>query len=278
MKELWKRIGVALWGVPLLVFLCYKGGPWFLFFVMVVNGAALWEFYSIHHDKSIHPYRRSGVLLSTAFLVGCYLWPPLWMPMLLLAGTGVLMVFLTQQKGTAGTNAAFSLAGILYISGGLSSLLFLREHFPAWMPTVDDGTGTAGGYFVIILFFSIWVCDTFAYLGGRMLGRHKLAPRISPNKTVEGGLSGLVMAVAGFVLMAAWLLPELTLGWGVLSGAIVGVFGQVGDLVESRFKRDAGVKDTSSLLPGHGGILDRFDSMIFVSPFFYALYSLFGTA
>ena len=148
----------------------------------------------------------------------------------------------------------------------------LRLHFAEWVPEQVARAPYAGGRYLIMLLGAIWLCDTAAYSAGSKLGRHKLAPQISPNKTIEGAVAGLITSFISFVVLGWIFLPELSLTMALASGAIVGVFGQLGDLVESRFKRDAGVKDTSSILPGHGGLLDRFDSLIFVSPFLYALF------
>jgi phosphatidate cytidylyltransferase len=128
-----------------------------------------------------------------------------------------------------------------------------------------------------VVFASIWVCDSAAYFAGRAFGRHRLFERVSPKKSWEGAVAGFVGAVAAFVVGKVIALPYLGLAEAVFCGVIVGVFGQVGDLAESLLKRDAGVKDSSSLIPGHGGILDRFDSLMFVSPllFFYLDFIVF---
>ena len=101
------------------------------------------------------------------------------------------------------------------------------------------------------------------------MGRHKLFVRVSPNKTWEGAVWGFIAAVATMIIAQKLILPYLRLHQAIIIGMIIGVFGQIGDLVESLFKRDAGVKDSSSIIPGHGGVLDRFDSLIFVSPILY---------
>ena len=149
--------------------------------------------------------------------------------------------------------------GVCYVS-----LFALMIPISAWQGNV---TGNPGGRLIIAALVMVWFCDTFAYFGGSTLGKHKLAPAVSPNKTWEGAISGLIGAVAGgataFYLFGS---PVMALNEYLMLGALVGVFGQVGDLAESMIKRDAGVKDSSSLLPGHGGILDRFDSLLFTLP------------
>jgi phosphatidate cytidylyltransferase len=123
---------------------------------------------------------------------------------------------------------------------------------------------------ILLLFAIIWVGDSAAYYGGRALGRHLLAPRVSPKKTVEGAVAGLLGSVIVGVIGGKWALDQEWTRLIVLS-ALTAVAGQVGDLAESVLKRSAGVKDSSSILPGHGGILDRLDSLFFAAPVFYWL-------
>ena len=120
--------------------------------------------------------------------------------------------------------------------------------------------------FVLTIFIAIWACDIFAYFVGKKLGKHKLFPRVSPKKSIEGAIGGLLAVFIVFLIIVIFQLYSIQLYVALLSSLLIGVFGQFGDLVESWFKRDAGIKDSSNLLFGHGGFLDRFDSLIFVSP------------
>jgi len=178
-------------------------------------------------------------------------------------------------------NVAVTLFGATYLGLFLGSLVGLRElyipeDFPVYEYFPSQGTAVPtdiaatldrwGGYTVIALFVAIWTCDSAAYFAGRAFGRHKLFERVSPNKTWEGAIAGFIFAIGTFLLAREVVLPYLSLSGAIVCGAIVGVFGQIGDLAESLLKRDAGVKDSSSLIPGHGGVLDRFDSLLFVSP------------
>ena len=123
-------------------------------------------------------------------------------------------------------------------------------------------------YILIGIFAIIWLDDTFAYLIGSSVGRTKLYPKISPNKTVEGAVGGLVAAIAGSYFISKYI-PEISIINWIIIAIILVVFGLLGDLIESKFKREAGVKDSSNLIPGHGGFLDRLDSIIFAAPFVY---------
>ena len=128
-----------------------------------------------------------------------------------------------------------------------------------------------GGLLFIIV--SVWACDTAAYIGGNLLGRHKLAPDISPNKTIEGSISGFVAAIIGALLVGLWL--GLPARHCIALGAMVGVLGQVGDLCKSVLKRDLGIKDFSTLFGPHGGVLDRFDAILVCMPLVYWYFWLF---
>jgi phosphatidate cytidylyltransferase len=135
-----------------------------------------------------------------------------------------------------------------------------------------------GDALVLVLVGVTWVGETMAYLVGSTLGRHRLSPAISPKKTVEGAIAQLVCSVAAAVLLAAWLLPDWTTARAGLAGALLGVTGQVGDLAESAIKRSVGVKDAGGLIPGHGGVLDRIDGLLFNVPALYYYVRLGGAA
>jgi len=127
----------------------------------------------------------------------------------------------------------------------------------------------AGASYVLLAFFVTWSCDTGAYAVGRVFGRNRPWTRISPRKSVEGAVGGLVFAVAAAFLARSWFAPVLSVTNAAVLGALVGVFAQVGDLVESLLKRDSAHADSSDFIPGHGGVLDRFDSLYFAAPVVY---------
>jgi phosphatidate cytidylyltransferase len=126
-----------------------------------------------------------------------------------------------------------------------------------------------GEFLVFFVVLVTWAGDTGAYYVGMSLGRHQLAPVISPNKTVEGLMGGLLLALAMAVVASLWFLPSLTLADCLATGLLLAGAGLLGDLVESALKRSAGVKDSGMLIPGHGGMLDRLDSLLFTAPIFY---------
>jgi len=165
-------------------------------------------------------------------------------------------------------------ATTLYLALPAYAAIDLRNavEFPAWdgirdvagiMPGVDDATGGGLTWFLLALFLT-WLSDTFAYVVGKTWGKHKLIPRVSPNKTIEGALGGLVAAAATAVVCDTWFGMDIGIALSIGIGLVLGAVGQIGDLSESMLKRGRGVKDSSNLIPGHGGMLDRIDALIFV--------------
>ena len=156
-------------------------------------------------------------------------------------------------------NAATTILGFIYCGWFPLHLMFLRELSSDRFP---DGLG-----FVVMMFTAILLTDIGCYYAGRHLGKHKLAPVVSPNKTIEGSIGGMISAVIGAVIVSYFI--EYEWYYAVIIGLICTVFAQIGDLCESLIKRDAGVKDSGDTLPGHGGFLDRTDSFIFTIPVMY---------
>jgi phosphatidate cytidylyltransferase len=163
--------------------------------------------------------------------------------------------------------------GVLYV-GWLSAHLVLLRELP-WSAGTSYRDGAA---FVLLAFFVTWSCDTGAFAIGRLFGRNRPWTRISPRKSVEGSIGGLGFALLAGVIARAWFAPFLRWSDALAIGFLVGVFAQVGDLVESLLKRDALHGDSSDLIPGHGGVLDRFDSLFFAAPvvYYYLAHVVFG--
>ena len=155
--------------------------------------------------------------------------------------------------------------GLLYLGFTLLFIGLALRELP-WSLNVPYAQGMS---FALLPFFLAWTCDTAAYTVGRAWGRHRLAPGVSPGKSVEGAVAGLLASVTAGAVARVWFAPYLSWGAALALGALVGVFAQLGDLVESLLKRDAETKESSSLIPGHGGVLDRFDSLLFAAPLVY---------
>jgi|SRR5579884_895223 len=176
-------------------------------------------------------------------------------------------------KALGNLRAYYGLFGLAYVGMLFGTLVLLRA-LPGRLTVTPFGTADRAAWLTLLTAACVWATDTSAYLIGRGLGQHKLAPALSPNKTVEGALGGLLGGIAVGVAFAAWL--HLALVDGLVLGLIAGVAGQIGDLFESALKREAGIKDFGRIMPGHGGVLDRFDSLLFVVPLAYCYLRFFA--
>jgi phosphatidate cytidylyltransferase len=284
LSNLTVRILVAAVGIPLVLALTLAGGFYFLLFIAVVSGIALFEFYALSRARGARPQQVLGILLGLGInamfsrgivhLFGTGASAAIMTSasgvalLLLLFIPAIFLIELFRNAGSPLVNISTTIAGVAYVSLSLGALVGVRDLF-AGTGLTDNDSYALGGYTVLAILAAIWVCDSAAYFAGRALGKHKLFPRVSPNKTWEGAVAGFLGAIVAFVFAAQWALPYLGTVHAVACGAIVGSFGQLGDLAESLLKRDAGVKDSSAIIPGHGGVLDRFDSLILVSPILY---------
>jgi len=274
MSNMLIRILAAAVGIPLAVLVIVAGGWWYNVAIIAVTTLALNEFYSLAATKGIAVNRYVGLVWSIAVQVfisiaagGGGFQGLLWFAhsvVLFVAGILITLVAeLFRNRENPIQNIAVTAMGVLYITLGMSALLVLRTG----MMSFTNGTvGEKGASLVLVLFATVWLCDSAAYFAGMSFGKHKLFPRVSPKKSWEGALAGFAASVIGFALLSTWLMPQYPVWLGLVSGAVIGSIGQIGDLVESLLKRDAVVKDSSQLIPGHGGVLDRFDSMLFVAP------------
>ena len=298
-----KRVAVAIPAIAVIVWMSMLGGYFFFCLIALFSGIALYEFYGLAEKRGAYPLKVFG--LVTGFVVnGSFIYErsqvelfswfeshgirlsmfsqlQFLLVILLVFLLSVLLTELFRQKGSAIVNAATTAVGVLIISLFFGTLISVRELFPygfpvhKFFPTSYAGDAELamitrwGGHTIVSIFASIWMCDTAAYFGGSTFGRHKLFERVSPKKSWEGSAFGFIAAVLTMIIARATVLDYLRLLDALVLGSIVGVFGQLGDLIESRFKRDAGVKDSSSIIPGHGGVYDRFDSLVFVAPIVY---------
>lgn len=275
------RVLSAVVFLPLLALMARIGGLVFLGFTMLFIALALREFYLMMASKGLSPHWKSGFLAALLFPVGIYARlrthrTEEWHLAGLLTVLLVAMLLAELRRGASKqtlVNASSTLLGVLYIGWLGAHAVALRE-LP-WTLGVPYAQGMS---FALLPFFLAWTCDTAAYLVGRAWGRHQLAPRVSPQKSVEGAVGGLLASIAAGAVARAWFAPFLTLGAALGLGALVGVFAQLGDLVESLLKRDAETKESSSLIPGHGGVLDRFDSLLFAAPlvYYFLVWEVFG--
>jgi phosphatidate cytidylyltransferase len=261
-----KRVASALVILPPLVIFLLKAPPaLFLLLVLALIGLSLHEYFRllqhVHISLCIHvTWLAAFALTMTAHFGGWH-----WLPLALFGSMVALTIsamFTTSQVAHFFPMLVYSIFGVFFIGWTLSHLILLRL-----LP--------AGRGYILFLCAVVWVGDSAAMYIGKSLGRHKMAPTISPGKTWEGSVGGVVGGVGTAVVSAGFWLPHLVLWQCVVLGLCISLAAQISDLGESMLKRYAGVKDSSRLIPGHGGILDRIDSMLFAAPtLVYALYVL----
>jgi phosphatidate cytidylyltransferase len=271
-----KRVITALWGIPLVVLAVWfnKPVPWFTVLAVVWGILDVLEFYRMTGVSGIKPLLWTGIIGTLLFILASHCKYEYVVPVILTAVVTlslIVLVFLPHKNGIF-INWAWTLVGMLYVGWLLSILVAIR---------LEPGTPAfpeAGRNFVFLALFATFGSDTAAYFVGRALGRHKLAPRISPGKTWEGAIGGVIGGVIIGLLFTLPIPLQLPLGYGtaVLLGVLISVFGQLGDLAESLLKRGTGVKDSGGLMPGHGGLLDRMDSVVFAGAvvYFYYLFAV----
>lgn len=264
MSNLVSRVLVALVGIPLIVALCLIGKVPFLLFVLVVGLFAFYEFSGMMKSKNSFTNKIIGSVSVLLIILNEYSHFIDYHIFVVLIVLSLLLSELFRNKSSAINNLGSTLLGIFYIGFFSASILDIREFYNA-----SAFTYSQGGYLILSILVSIWLCDSGAYFIGSAYGLHKLMPRVSPKKSWEGAIAGFVFAVAGMIAAQSLVLEFLSLSNAVVIGIIVGLFGQIGDLVESLIKRDANVKDSSAIIPGHGGIFDRFDSLLFTAPIVY---------
>jgi phosphatidate cytidylyltransferase len=259
-RNLLLRVASAIVGLPLLGLLVFWREPLgFALFSMLVAALGIHEYLAMTL-KSRPPGERAVVVaIGVAFVAAVY-WRPdagaAW-GMAAVVLIAALVLFRTDDITTAASRLALTAFGIFYVGGLVVSLPLLHRD------------AAEGSLWVTLSIAVTFVCDTGAYFVGRSLGRHKLAPAVSPGKTIEGGVGGLLASLGFTFLARATFFPSLTVLDCLLVGLAAGVLGPIGDLTESMLKRSSGVKDSGKLIPGHGGILDRIDAVLFVGAYVY---------
>jgi phosphatidate cytidylyltransferase len=292
MSELARRVIFSVIAAPLALWVVLVGGAPLAALLAIVSAIGAWEFYRIARGTGAHPMGDVGVALAGlvplaihASYLGVFTVRAAHLALLVLLLLGAT-IWLRGVEGRPLGTAATTLLGVVYTAGMLGFGYAIRYHDTVAGYDVVGAKQLALGTFAlrvppggVLLIFPLvitWASDIGAYFTGRAIGGRKLIPSVSPGKTVAGAVGGLVVS-----MLVAWLyarsvlVPVANLGftpWGaLLFGAIVSIAAQVGDLFESLLKREGGVKDSSRIIPGHGGVLDRFDSLLFVLPVAYLL-------
>jgi phosphatidate cytidylyltransferase len=294
-SELARRVSFGVVAAPVTVAIVVQGGAALAALLAVASAIAAWEFFRMARATGLTPLENTGILIAglTPLVVHArYLQlyqPDASIGVVSLASVVMLLV-LSLAIWTRGVNGkpigavSATVFGAAYTGGMLTFAYAIRYHEYAFAPaqvTLGEWTFSvaSGGLLLLLPVLATWASDTGAYAVGRTIGRHKLIPSVSPGKTIEGTIGGLAASVLVTWLWTNGLLrPAAHLGFRwqaigmILFGVLVSVAAQVGDIAESLLKRDAGVKDSSTLIPGHGGVLDRVDSLLFVFPISYILF------
>ena len=295
-SELARRVAFAVIAVPVGVAIVLYGGAPLAALLAIVSALGAWELFRLAKAGGLTPMDDAGIALAGLFplLVHArflHLYDPESALGSLSLGALVLLALMAAAIWARGVNGkplgavASTAFGIAYTGGMLSFGYAIRYHDYAFAPAnLAIGSRTvavpSGGLLLLLPMVITWASDTGAYAVGKAIGRHKLAPAVSPGKTIEGAVGALLASVIVGWAYSRWILrpaAHLDFRWApagtILFSIIVSVSGQIGDLAKSLFKREVGVKDSSHLIPGHGGILDRFDSLLFALPCSYVLFS-----
>ena len=263
------RIIVSIVAIPLILVLCLLGGIPFFIFVLAIGLISFYEYSMLVKNKKSYSNLIIGLIFVLLIILNSFE-PFIEFEILtIFIVTTVLIAELFRNKESAIHNTGATLLGIFYIGLFSSTILKIREFY-----YYSEELYIQGGFIIISILATIWICDSAAFFLGTAFGKHKLFPRVSPNKSWEGAVAGLIFSLIAIIASKALIIDFLSWQDVIMIGLIIGTIGQIGDLVESLFKRDANVKDSSAFIPGHGGIFDRFDSLLFSAPVIY-LYLLF---
>ena len=264
--------GVVLLGVVLGA--AFAGPIGYGALLLLITGVGVWEFYALACAKGVEPQRGLGIVGSLGLTLGgvgilCANYLDYEFEQLIILGIGVaalaimftFVVEVFRNRQTPIHNIATTIMGIVYVGLPMAVMAII----PMLLQGQDWKDPDWNAWYFLFYLFLVWGNDVFAYLCGITLGKHKLCERLSPKKSWEGFIGGILGAVA-MGAVAAWWLDESYIFWGGLA-IVVALTSVIGDLVESMFKRDAGVKDSGKIMPGHGGMLDRFDALLVSAPF-----------
>ena len=267
-------------GIPLIVFLVFMGEYFFLFFISVVNFFCLREFYLLPRSEKIYPQFIIGYIISfLILLLNFFQYDKIifftFFDFFIICILFIIIFELFRGKKNPFLNISITLTGLLYVPTFLSSLFLIRN-----FDSQSQNFYNLGMVITFVIFLSTWLCDTGALFFGKFLGKNKLLYRVSPNKTIEGSIGGFFGTFLIYILFYFFSFDEFFNEYInhfdiLFIFIIIGIGAQIGDLAESLFKRNFGLKDSSSMLAGHGGFLDRFDSILFSAPLVYIYFRFF---
>lgn len=261
------RVLSAIVGIPVLLYLFWYGGIPLLVFISIIAGLGMLEINRLWNKMNVGMWLPGALISGILMVVSSYLGNGISVNTVQLSGEFLLgaVVFFAliinifylvkAYPSFTFTDMAVTVFSSLYVSWLISHLLYLRQL-------------SSGFHFVLLVLAATWSTDTFAYFVGMNFGKRKLAPVLSPNKSIEGAVGGIFGSLFASILIG-YLNPQMPISGYAVVGILIGTIGQIGDLAESALKRMAGVKDSGNIIPGHGGILDRFDSLLLTAPVAY---------
>jgi phosphatidate cytidylyltransferase len=262
---LYKRVISGLLFLPIFyLFAWYLPPIYFTVLVLAAVAVGQYEFYRLARATGPHPLGMLGIVLGALIVLGFH------HPLLPVMGgssfpvaAGMLLIMIARLFSSRPVNGALEDVAVTFLGVFYVAMLFAFQ--------VAIRTGDDGKQWLVFLYFIIWASDIGAYSIGIPFGKHRLYEKVSPKKSIEGLLGALVAASAMALLCRVWFMPPISAVEAVMVALMLGVVGTIGDFAESLFKRAAGVKDSGDFIPGHGGILDRMDSMLFAAPvlFYY---------
>ena len=261
-----QRVLSAIVMIPIVVAAAWLGGWWFTIFVAAWAALAAWELFGLLARTDHAPLTYYGLIVVALLVLEGGLIPPSLLRLQALLVLSVLVglaLALFRQTPRPANDWTLTIGGALYLG--------ITMRFVALVRGLPDGLGWIAATALVT-----WITDSGAYFIGRRFGKHKLWPRVSPKKSWEGLIGGMVVGTLSAIFLVPLLVPGLTWVNGLVLGLVIGVVALFGDLSESLFKRQVGAKDSSNLIPGHGGFLDRIDSFLFVGPCVYLLAQFWG--
>ena len=293
MSNLIQRILVAVIAIPIVLFIVLFKPVAFFMLAIILAGFSVHEYYGLARVKGYRPQIINGVILTMLITLsfGKFRLQSLLSPLgvsvispqfemlgvlIMLSTIVIFSVELFRDLPNPLEQTAITLFGAIYIGVGMGSMFGIHEYFTLKNTGMDHFDIVPPGYFILVLLVSIWVGDSAAYFAGKSFGKKKISERISPGKTWVGSIACLLTTIAVWIAspLVIYELSSIPLLHCISIGIIVGIIGQFGDFSKSLLKREVGVKDSSNLIPGHGGVLDRLDSILFAAPM-VLLYLLF---
>lgn len=255
-----KRILSGVIGLPLLIYVILSGGIVLQISVLFITLVGLNEFYKCFTIKNIHPLKHIGYFFTVTIFITFYFFKLKFFLLNLFLLTFLLLIIFLFNKKCSPLDVSITLLGFLYVSLFLFHIILITDI------NIKN--------VIWFVFITAWSTDTFAYFTGYLFGKRKLVPEISPKKTIEGSIGGIIGSIVISLIFSYIFIPKFIFH-SIILGLLGSIFSQIGDLIASRIKRYVGIKDFGNLIPGHGGILDRFDSILLTAPIVYYYLILF---